>query len=349
VRLSIFSSENEIPEATSGAGGLIRSLQLAAVLALGLLGGLEGMMRASGIAPSTEDDVQLWCWERDRVKRMGREDVLLLGTSRIQQGFSLPTFKERYPKREVSQLAIYGGRSFTVLEDLAKHSRFSGTVICDVALNCFSQLEMPREKSRSWCDFYHHNWTLNQNLNRGIQREVQSRFLVTGPGLGINGFLTSIKERRLTVARYVYGVDRQMFEDYSRLAPEVRERLDKRWAGQLATGNERYQSRGREAWEADAREIGNLARIIEARGGRVVFVAFPVSGRTRREFDRLYPRVRFWQPFLKLTGVPGIDCTELEAFRDFECADGSHLDYREAPRFTSALCTELEKLGVLSR
>src|SRR5205085_10723037 len=43
-----------------------------------------------------------------------------------------------------------------------------------------------------------------------------------------------------------------------------------------------------------------------ARGGKVVFVRFPVSGELKKLEDQKTPRAKSWDPLVQATGAPGI-------------------------------------------
>jgi len=326
---------------------MVRSLVLAALCAVCLLGVLEFVLRGTGLRRSTTNDVNLWCRERARVPRLDRNDILLLGSSRMQQDCSPSVIRRRYPGREVVQLAIDGGQSYAALQDIANRSEFAGLVVCDIHMGCISRLDAPSDIAREWSEEFHSQWTLDRRLNCEIQQAVRSHLAVTAPTMGINGLVRSIALRRLTPREPATGFDRQLHADLTVHTPGVLEGMNRRWSRDLPPERARYDLRGRAAWERDARTVGELVRKIEGRGGRVVFAVFPVSGAMRREYERLYPRGEFWKPFLRLTGAPGLDCTLLPAFETFHCPEGSHLDRRESARFTEALCGELERIGML--
>lgn len=92
-------------------------------------------------------------------------------------------------------------------------------------------------------------------------------------------------------------------------------------------------------------EIEQDVSLIQARGGRVVFVRFPVSGEFLEMEENLFPRTQYWDAFARQTQGLTIHFQDYEKLAGFVAPDGSHLDYRDAEKFSLALAAVLtEKL-----
>ena len=89
------------------------------------------------------------------------------------------------------------------------------------------------------------------------------------------------------------------------------------------------------------RDVDALGRRIEARGGRVLYVDFPVSGYMQDISDRYYPRQLFWDRFAAYTRSPTLESTDVSSIRALHCPDGTHLDYHDRAQFTHALVDAL--------
>jgi hypothetical protein len=85
-----------------------------------------------------------------------------------------------------------------------------------------------------------------------------------------------------------------------------------------------------------------LAKQIQDRGGRVVFIRLPESGYVREMDERRYPRALFWDHFAAGIGAPTLNFADVAGLKEFNCPDGSHLDYRDRARFTRALLAALD-------
>ena len=83
---------------------------------------------------------------------------------------------------------------------------------------------------------------------------------------------------------------------------------------------------------------------IEQRGGKVVFFRTPSSGHVREIEQRILPRERFWDRFVRETGVKAVHFEDVASMRDIKCGDGGHLDMRDVPHLSRSLArTLLEK------
>lgn len=86
---------------------------------------------------------------------------------------------------------------------------------------------------------------------------------------------------------------------------------------------------------------------ITHRGGRVVFVQFPISGETLRMSDEFWPKSAYWDRFAERTSAEAIHFLDHPSLSGFECPDTSHLDHDQARIVTGVLLDILQDRGVL--
>ncbi|HLW73824.1 MAG TPA: hypothetical protein VKT74_02015, partial [Gammaproteobacteria bacterium] len=87
--------------------------------------------------------------------------------------------------------------------------------------------------------------------------------------------------------------------------------------------------------------LAAMSSAISARGGRVIFVAMPLSGDMRRIMEHRYPRTTFWDRFAQTPGIHSFNFDDDPSMRALICPDGSHLDQSDRTRFTMALVNDL--------
>jgi hypothetical protein len=63
--------------------------------------------------------------------------------------------------------------------------------------------------------------------------------------------------------------------------------------------------------------------------------------------EKRYPKSKYWDQFAKMTNAVTIHFKDVPELSNFDCPDASHLDFRDAPRFTISLGNELRRLGVI--
>ena len=80
---------------------------------------------------------------------------------------------------------------------------------------------------------------------------------------------------------------------------------------------------------------------LRGRGGKVVFVRFPVTGALKQLEDKATPRQGPWDRLLKETSAPGIYFEDYPELANFECPEWSHLSNEQSVEFTRRLVPHL--------
>lgn len=337
------SISNSSLRAPTGAWG--RTWTVSLLIAAVSLAGLEGYWRRAGHRPSIVDDIEWWSFHRARLEGAGPGTLALLGMSRIQLAISMPTLRRRLPGYRAVQLAMGARGPVAALHDLADDAAFRGVVVC-------SMDELYFHRSR-WADqqeyvgYYHAQSSVDGRLNRLIDCAIQSRLVLVHPRVSfLNAAATLVRTSRLPEMDYlVTHFDRSISADY-RDVPDLEgfRRLA------MTTARQRYaavEDTGR--WLEDLAQLEPAVERIQRRGGQVVFVRFPSTGEAYRLSELYFPKESFWDPFAAGTRAIAIHFRDVPSLSDFECPDLSHLDYRDAPRFTAALVDELVRRGVFSQ
>jgi hypothetical protein len=333
---SISSSEpRRIP-----AGDWRATWLVALALAIGLLFALERVARTHGQRPSVTDDPIWWSLSR---RELGDDPrvVAFVGTSRMQLAYVGSAFAAAAPKLRGVQLAINGVTAHGVLEDLAADERFKGVAVVD-----FDEWDL------SWGDVYkqvkpyiersHELWRAPGALaNRVLSSYAQERLAVLA--IGGRPLLTGLVQRQWPAATWVASDrDRISRADWSLASPaSLRSRAQKRLA------NFDTPAIAAEAWVANALALEPLIQRIRARGGDVVIVRLPISGRLAELFDQHYPRAQYWDAFAAKSSAHVIHFRDVPALAGLVCPDEMHLDQADQPRFTRAVVETLRARGVL--
>jgi len=305
---------------------------------------MEILWRLDRHVPSVTDDPELWSCHRLRVDAPGREKLVILGASRVQLGVSLKVMKDRLPDYEVIQLAVDGRHPLAVLRDLADDDRFRGVVLCAITAMGFEKKHW--NDQQEFVDYFHRRSTLNNRINRKIKTAVQERFVVVDPYLHIRRLINNLDVLgKLPDHRYLVTFrDRSREADYMRLnLPRLRNYRTGRIREIYAENPPPPPS----AWERDAAETAPWVRKITLRGGRVIFLRLPTSGEHWAIDETFYPRNVYWDRIAALTGADTIHFMDEPLLNAFECPEGSHLDFRDARRFTGGLVNVLENKGWL--
>lgn len=296
-------------------------------MALLLLGGWEVFWRARGFKPAPVDNARLWAAARSRVRP---DSTVLVGSSRMHADVRPSTFAEASGADTV-QLAVSGGMSYPVLESLARDPSFRGTVVCDL-MEVEITTGLTTRTEKEFVGAYEHQ-TPASSAEASLQRPVQEHFAYGLPQLALPSLSGDLLRGRLPESSdspSVIGADRTLSVDFGKV--DIATLRDKVASLSVYQGPEISP----EEFVARARRFEELAERIEARGGRVVFVRMPVSGVLWERLERAYPKAAYWDEFARRTRFRTVHFKDYAGLQ-VECPDGSHLDMRDAPRFTEAL------------
>ena len=315
---------------------------VAVALAAAGLGWHEARLRADGFLPGVTDCDGLRGWHLDRATG---DAVVLAGGSRMQLGFCPATFAAERPGRTLANLAQNGSAGTAVLERLAADETFRGTVLLD--FSCHHMDPPVLDAARRWVARAAAAGPGAKFAAR-LHAAAAGRFAFVDAGPGWRRRVELRTDGRVPTPYYV-----RMLPDRSRPADYVD--LDRRGglkrvrAGRVArlTASTPPARADRPAWRHQLRPLREWVTAIQGRGGRVVFVRFPTTGPHWRHDRRRYPRKHFWDDLAALTGAETLHFGDVPALQNFDCPDTSHLDRRDAPRFTAALLDELGRRGAL--
>lgn len=331
------------------AGSWLLTWLVAITLAGGILCLMEFFFRTKGHQPSVIDDQSLWAYHRRRIYDDGkRKAVVLLGASRIQLGFVPHVFEQYFPEYRIVQLAISGSSPFAALRDLANDERFTGIVIVSIDSN--GLYGNNRENQQSYVDFYHKTYLsgcyIDDEFNRSVSTFFQKSLVINNHELRLDEIVMHlIKKRSMPAQNYlVVHSDRSISADYTKLdiVDHRRKRIE---LVQESSSRECHPLP--EDWLGQAMEIDPFVQAIQLRGGQVVFVRYITTDEHYELSQKYFPRKKYWDQFANMTSAVSLHFEDVPELSNFTCPDTSHLDFRDAQRFTLALGNELCRLGVI--
>ena len=337
VPLSTFNSKNMYWK---------RSWILAIVVSLVFLSCLEYFWRSQGHQPAIVDDMRLWSLQRDKVGTTAHE-VVLLGSSRMQADVSTKTLKELLPTYNIINLSTDGSCANAALRDLAEDEKFSGLVLCDMTAQCLLFGDGKILGQHAYPRYYHRVFNLNNKINRIIATTVQKKLTVVDPYLNLQKILGLVLTKRELRQPNYLTTD----EDRTRSADYTKTNLGLHTAKRIENIKVFYQklypSIKKDLFHDNVKSLENAVKRIQMRGGKVVFIRFPVSGEHWDIDEKYFPKEIYWDLFSHITNAETIHFKDVKFLSNFDCPDTSHLDVRDKPEFTRQLYLKLIKKGVL--
>jgi len=262
-------------------------------------------------------------------------------------------FEHEYPDYRIVQLAVDGSSPLPTLRDLANDDEFTGLVV--VSANSMTVDDLARsvgqEKQQTYVSHYRTSWTgvgaQDKVVDRNISAFAQEHFVVFSVPFAEICSRGSLGEPLFGVPKYlVTHSDRSRSADYKAL-DIVSHRAERIWRGKKVYRD--IVPLGSDEWLVHAKEMDEIADRIRNRGGRVVYVIYITTGEYYEMEQEFYPKPLYWDRFAEVAGDVVIHFHDVPSLRDYNCPDTSHLDYRDASRYTRALAEELERRGVIHR
>ena len=315
----------------------------------------EVYCRSLGYEPTLNDTDDLWAEARRHVEP---ESVVIIGDSRAWFDSDLDELERGLGKRPV-QLAMPGSGPYPVLDDLASDERFHGTVICSVVPALFfAPAGPPMERPRGAVKRFH-GQTWAQRLSHEISVPIERSFaFLKQEDLTMAALLLELPIPDRPNAQvpprtppYFCSIDRErrarMFEQAARPGP-LQEKIRSRWLRLFTpppppsyVPHDIFAAGIKEAIGARFRDTKITIDKLRARGGKIVFVRFPVTGPLKEHEDKFTPRAQTWNPLLGATSVPGIHFEDFPELSGFDCPEWSHLSAGDSVEFTKRLVPHL--------
>jgi len=313
------------------------------ILFAGSVIGLELGVRAHGYKPSVNEDSYSWALERRRVADRSPKTVALLGASRILLAFSPSTFREALPHYKYVQLAIQSTAPVGSLRDLAFDPDFRGIAIVDIT--------EPQFWPSNWnvqddvIATYHRGWRSSGQLaERWLTTFVQSKVAVLAvDGIRVLGAL--VDDGAWPPPPYTTtAADRTKFADYDLVDADRKRRIRiQRMEGWNKTMADPEQ------WLIHALGQELYALMIQARGGKVVYLRMPTCDERWANDEAKMPKAQFWDRLAQVSRATLIHFKDYPGLANFECPDTSHIDSKDGPAFTRALIDTLVERGVITK
>jgi hypothetical protein len=316
----------------------------------------EFYCRSIGYGPTLNDNEDLWAEARRRVEP---ESIVIVGDSRAWFDLDLDELQKGLGKRPV-QLAAGGSCAYPVLADLANDERFHGTIICSVVPRMFFAPpgSPPMDRSEKAVRRYH-TQTLAQRASQhlAIPLEEHVAFLKQEE-LTLEDLLKRLpipnRPGALVPPRfppYFQSEDRErrarMIEQCAQPG-ELQSRIQQIWLPLFTPPppptyirQEVFTQKMKKAKEDRFRDTISAVAKLRARGGKIVFVRFPLTGELKALEDRITPRSDIWNSLLKRTGTPGIYFEDYPELSSFNCPEWSHLSAGDSVEFTKRLVPHL--------
>ena len=312
--------------------------------------------RSLGYEPTLDDTTDLWTEARRHVEP---ESIAIIGDSRAWFDMDLDELERGLTKRPV-QLALPGSCGYPVLEDLVNDEHFHGTIICSIVPGLyFAPPGSPPVENAGKAVQRYHGQTWAQRVSHEISVPLQWSFaFLKQDDLTLEALLKElpIPNRRYAqvppkLPPYFCSVDRErrarMVEQCARPG-RLQDRVKNGWIALFTpppppsfVPPEAFAAKVQAAIKTRFDDTVEAVHKLQARGGKVVFVRFPVTDKLKQLEDQQTPRAKTWDPLIQASGAPGIHFEDFPELAGFQCPEWSHLSAGDSVEFTKRLVPHL--------
>jgi hypothetical protein len=248
---------------------------------------------------------------------------------------------------------VEGSSPLPVLENLADDEKFNGKLIIDITEPVFFSPGAPRDAvTRNSINFYKDR-TPSQKASFFLNKGLESQLIFPEKEyFSLNAMLDNLEipSRPGVFMMPIFPMDfnRNTFDRQSKMSDKflkdttLQNKVKGIWAffGEMAKSMPPVP-------EAVIAGIFTRTKVavdkIRARGGQIVFVRTPSSGPMGMGEKMGFPREKFWNKLLDVSGSPGIHFSDYPAIAHFVCPEWSHLSPQDAIVFTKHFIDILEK------
>lgn len=339
----------------------LRALFIAVALIVLILGAWEYTTRQMGFGAWVEDDKHLWAEQRAKVERATSDDVVLIGSSRVLFDIQLDMWEAETGRKPI-MLALPGSNSVPVFKDIVERTEFAGTLVVGVTPGLY--FSPPIEQIPPWSRpmarvNHYYKRTYAQRTGHWLSQPLQRTFafLQNDDDTFYNDLDLRTLIARIPLKPRIDGeppfpffgyVDRdrnmQMIDRVTQDTTYA-QMIQKVWAFFASHPRTPEEiAKGRDA------EIGISRGLVEkfkARGGKIIFVRCPSSGRLIMGENKAFPRETFWDALITATGCPGYYFEDYPLLSKYTCPEWSHLSTPDAKNFTRDLVRQMKQDGNL--
>ncbi|WP_298536510.1 hypothetical protein [uncultured Algibacter sp.] len=337
---------------------LKKSLIYAIGLSLIAIIAWEIYWRSEGFTTSIDDNDALWAVERAKVDELSKDDVVLIGSSRVHFDIQLDKWEEKTGKRPI-QLASGGSSPLPVFHDIVNTSNFNGTILVGVTPPLFFSTTFPEAQPWAWplARVNHfHNRTYAQRLNHQLSIPLQKSFAFLSENKGVDGLKLNELINKIKIGKRSKNTNPMPpFHDFSVMALDRNVRMKKRMETDTA-----YANTVKRVWqfffESDGPPPDKKSTMafflkdlekFKAKGGNVILLRCPSSDEFREIEKKITPRDTVWDELVAKSGIKTYHFEDYHQFQNLTLPEWSHLKADHADYFTEELIKILKEDNAL--
>ncbi|KQC28718.1 hypothetical protein [Flagellimonas eckloniae] len=314
-------------------------------LFLGVIGlvGWEFFLRSQGFSRSIDDNDALWALERSKVDDLSKEDIVLIGSSRVHFDIQLDEWKKIIGKKPI-QLSAGGCSPLPVFHDIVNTSSFNGTILVGVTPGLFFSTTYPEAPPWAWPQAridYFHDRTFAQRINHKLSIPLQNSLAFISEVEGVDGLNLKELLGKVKIGNRVFD-PMPPFHSFETIRLDRNVRMKKRMETDTAFANT-----VKKVWQFFMSGEGpppdkkaTMAFFLEdlkkfkEKGGNVILLRCPSTGYLRDFETKITPRNEFWDELVEKANVRAYHFEDYPQLQNLTLPEWSHLTADDADYFT---------------
>jgi hypothetical protein len=329
---------------------IIRAAALALSISFIAILSWELHLRHNGNTLTYDDNEAMWADKRAMVYQPSDKATVFIGSSRIKYDLDIETWRSLTGKDAI-QLANVGSSPRAVLTDLANDTNFKGNLIVDITEGLFFSEFAFYDASTNKKIAYFHQRTPTQRFSFQVNHALESQFVfLDQDNFSINAMMDNLpippRDGVFPGLYFPMGFSAVTYDRQTQMTPDFvadtnqHNAVRRIWAYGMS---QPFVPLSKEKTDAIFNSVKRDVDKIKARGGQVLFVRTPSSGRFREAEVKGYPKTAYWDRLLTLTGCKGIYFADYPETSHFTCPEWSHLTPSDAIIYTKAFIQEIQE------
>ncbi len=309
-----------------------------------LIGGYEIYLRYLGHSINYDDSESLFADKKRKIYLPSHEATVFAGSSRMKYDLNTEVWHNLTGETPV-QLANVGSSPIPVLKALAADSMFKGKLLIDVAEGLFFDLSGRSYERPQKCLEYSKTETPAQRFSFHINTLLESNFVfLDKDNFALSALLTYLpippRPGKMDFPKYptefsLMNFDRNhmmsdRFVDHDKKGVKMMQDI---WMQLVAMGAKAPPTPVH-VIDSFIRDVKLHTDQIKARGGEVVFLRPPSSGPLWKAEQMGFPRDKFWEKILAVTGCKGMHFSDYPELSQMNCTEFSHLRQSDTRIYT---------------
>jgi len=315
----------------------------------------ELRVRAWGYGPTLNDTPDLWAQRRALLKP---DSLVIIGDSRAWFDLDLDELEHGLGQRPL-QLAMPGSCAYPVLADLVADENFHGTILCSLLPAIWlAPAGPPIENSEKALKRFR-KATVSQRAGHHLGMLLEERLaFLKQDDLTLGALLAKVPVPNRANAMippllppYFASVDRERRARMTDLCAQpgpLQDRIKFGWAPLFTppppptfVPKEAFLAGMNQAVEGRFKDTAAAVKKLQARGGKIVFIRFPMTADLKELETRATPRAGPWTRIINESGAPGIYFEDYPELASFDCPEWSHLSAPDSVEFSKRLVPHL--------